>query len=90
MPWCTRFRGYDFNGRDALLITAVMPLSFVLAFLVTNRLGKERQSKHVGLLMILGVWLFGGLFMMLNASFSGGGFQSPEGIRWAIQSILLS
>jgi hypothetical protein len=40
--------------------------------------------------MITGVWLLGGLFMMLNATFSGGGFRSQEGIRWAVQSLVLS
>jgi len=67
-----------------------MPLSFLLTFLAVKRLGKTRLNERVGLLMIVGVWLLGGLFMMVNASFSGGGFRSNEGVRWAIQSILLS
>ena len=83
-------RGYSFNSHDALVVTVVMPLSFLLAFLATKRLDRNWPRKHVGLLMILGVWLFGGLFMMANASFSGGGFKSPEGIRWVMRSIFLS
>ena len=83
-------RGYEFNNRDVLVITAIMPLSFLLTFLVRKRLHKNRPHTRVGLLMIAGTWVFGGIFMMLNASFSDGSFRSPEGIRWAAQSLLLS
>jgi hypothetical protein len=83
-------RGLDFKGRDVLVLTASMPLSFLLTFHATKRCVRGRAQRRVGLLMIVGVWLFSGLFMMLNASFSGGGFRSPEGIGWLVRSILLS
>ncbi len=83
-------RGQDFSGRDVLVVTVIMPLSFLITFLALKRLGRQRPKKRVGLLMILGVWLFGGLFMMVNASFAGGGFRSVEGTRWVVGSILLS
>ena len=83
-------RGHDFNDHDVLIVTAVMPLSFLVTFLARKRLSKHHPHRRVGLPMIVGVWLFGGLFMMLNASFSGGGFRSAEGVRWVVQSLLLS
>ncbi len=79
-----------FNSRDVLVVSAIMPLSFLLTFIARKRLVKSRSHSRVGLLMIAGIWLFGGLFMMINASFSGGGFRSPEGIRWVVGSILLA
>lgn len=45
---------------------------------------------RIGLPMLTGVWLFGGLFMTIGATFSGGGFMSPGGARGAVLVLLLS
>jgi hypothetical protein len=53
-------------------------------------LDKNTFTKRIGPSLIAGVWIFGGLFMMTGASFSSGGFASPNGIKWAVMSMLLS
>ena len=34
--------------------------------------------------MLFGIWLLGGLAMMIGATFSGGGFAGPDGLRGAL------
>ena len=83
-------RAYNFESRDVRIITVVMPLTFLTTFAAAKWVGKASPPKHVGGSILAGVWLFGGLFMMLGASFWGGGLRSPEGIRWVATSVLLS
>jgi hypothetical protein len=72
-------RGCNFNARDVRIVTAVAPLTVLITFLLAKRLGKGAPNKQVGPPMIAGVWLFGGLFMVVGASFAGGGFVSSNG-----------
>jgi hypothetical protein len=83
-------RRYDFDGRDVWIVTAVTPLTLLITFLLVKRADKGSPQKQVGLPLLAGVWLFGGLFMMVGASFSGGGLVSPNGMRVVVLTILLS
>ena len=40
--------------------------------------------------MLAGIWLLGGLFMTMGASFSGGGLVGPDGARGVVFVLLLS
>jgi hypothetical protein len=40
--------------------------------------------------MILGVWVLGGVFMTISASFSGGGFSSADGFSGGVKLALIS
>jgi hypothetical protein len=79
-----------FNGRDVAIVTAVAPLTLLATFFLTKRADKTAPRKQVGAPLIAGVWLFGGLFMTVGWSFSGGGFMGPDGARGAVMMILLS
>lgn len=83
-------RRNEFNGRDVGIVTVVAPLTLLITFLLVKWADSGAPEKQVGLPLLAGVWLFGGLFMMVGASFSGGGFMSPGGVRFAAISILLS
>ena len=83
-------RRSNFNGRDVWIVTAVAPLTLLFTFLLVQRAYKRSSPKRVGLPLLAGVWLFGGLFMMVGASFSGGGMVSSYGIRFVVLTILLS
>src|SRR6266566_5786345 len=55
-----------------------------------TKICSDARFKWVGAAMLLGVWVTGGLFMMLAATASGGGFANPEGIRGSLWIIALS
>jgi hypothetical protein len=84
------WRRYDFTDRDVWAVSVVCPLTFLATFFLCRWLDKNNLTRRIGLSLIAGVWIFGGLFMMLGASFSSGGFASPNGIKWAVMSTLLS
>jgi hypothetical protein len=81
-------RAYDFYGRDVGIITLVSPLAFLVTFFLVNRTEKTFPRAQVVLGLITGVWLFGGFFMMIGATFSGAGFKTGPGD--AMIGILLS
>ncbi len=83
-------RGYNFNGRDVRIVTIVSPLTLLIAFFLAKRTDKATPQRSVVPALLAGVWLLGGLFMLVGASFSGGGFVSPGGARWVMITILLS
>ncbi len=83
-------RGYNFNGRDVGIVTIVCPLTTLIAFFVAKRTDKTDPSQSVIPALLVGVWLFGGLFMLAGASFGGAGFLTPNGARWVMFTILLS
>jgi hypothetical protein len=82
-------RGYNFNSRDVWHVTAAAPLTLFVTFLLAKRTTKGARHSQVGPSMLAGVWLLGGISILLGASFSGGGFTSPDG-RWLALTILLS
>ncbi len=68
-----------------------MPLSLLGTYIaVVNRLYGASPRRHVVWPMLLGVWLLGGFFMTVGASFSGGGFAGANGSRGAVTLILTS
>lgn len=84
-------RGQAFNRQDVQIVTVVLPLTLLGTFFLVKWTNKGNPQKQVGLPLLTGVWLFGGLFMMVGASFSpGGGFMSPVGARFVVMMMLLS
>lgn len=57
-----------------------LPIASVVAALRLTkfRAGKAGQTP-ISLFLLLGIWLSGPLFMSINATFTGGGFATPEG-----------
>jgi hypothetical protein len=82
------WRGCDFNGRDVGIISVVSPLMLAVIFFLAKRANKTIAASHIILALIAGVWLFGGLFMMVSATFEGAGFKTSPG--GALIAILLS
>jgi hypothetical protein len=82
--------GRNFGGRQAWVITFLLPTTFLLAYLVGRRFAVKRDFKWAGPAMLLGVWLTGGLFMMVAATVSGGGFASRDGLRSSLSLIFFS
>jgi hypothetical protein len=70
--------GPNFDSRRVWLCTILMPVTFLLVYVVARRLGMKRDFTWVGPAMLLGVWLTGGLFMTL-ATASGSGFVGVDG-----------
>ena len=71
--------GPNFDSRHVWVCTILMPATFLLAYVVARRFGMKRDFKWVGPVMLLGVWLTGGLFMTL-ATASGSGFVGVDGV----------
>ena len=82
-------RGHDFSGRDVAIVTAATPLTLLITFLLAKRRTKV-LAEYIGLPILAGVWLFGGLFMMVGQTFSGGGFLAPGGTRSVLMTLMLS
>jgi hypothetical protein len=80
----------NFDGPHVWAITFLMPTTFLFAYAVARRFAMKRKFKWVGAVMLLGVWLTGGLFMTLAATASGGGFAGPNGVRGGFLMALLS
>jgi hypothetical protein len=83
-------RRCDFDGRDVRIVTIACPVTTLIAFFVAKRTDKTDPSQSVFPALVAGVWLFGGLFMLVGASFAGGGLLAPDGARGAMFWILLS
>jgi len=81
-------RAYGFNRRDVEIITIVSPLTLLVTFFLVNRAEKTFPRAQIVLGLITGVWMFGGLFMTIGATFSGAGFKTGPG--GAMIAILLS
>jgi hypothetical protein len=79
-----------FSWYDARILTVVLPLTFLATFLAARRLQRGITPQRLGFLMLAGVWLFGGLPMMIGASFAGGGIMVPNGIYLTGLLLLLS
>ncbi len=79
----------NFGPQQVWLITILLPAIFLFAYVVARRFGVKRDFKWVGAAMLLGVWLTGGLFTMLAATASGGGFVGT-GILGALLIVMLS
>src|SRR6185437_15237160 len=66
----------DIPGLIALAVPTVsMPLCLlgIYLFLRMKRVSKGNSAKPIGPPLIIGIWTLGGLFMVIGASFDGGG-----------------
>jgi hypothetical protein len=78
-----------FSGSDVLALTVAMPLALFLCW------ATAAKSLHItrgaaAIRMLFGIWLLGGLCMSIGATFSGGGFAGPDGLRGAVFVIAMS
>lgn len=71
----------SFNALHVRVVTFLLPAAFLCAYLAARRYAAKRDFKWVGAVMLLGIWLTGGLFMMVAASAAGGGFAGPDGVK---------
>jgi hypothetical protein len=79
------YRGYEFSGSDALLLSIIMPCALLTCYgLLFWRRSGRRPALPVALSMLLGVWILGSFSMMLGASFSGGGYAQPGSEVWDV------
>src|SRR4051812_28757258 len=69
----------SFSSLHVRIITAVMPATFLIAYVIARKFAVKRGFRWGLAAMLLGVWLSGGLFMALSATVSGGGFAGPDG-----------
>jgi hypothetical protein len=82
--------GSKFGGRDAIALTGLMPLTLSAVYIFLKKHYKNEPAKPIGWPLILGVWVLGGPFMTFGASFSGGGFNGPDGISGGIKLMLVT
>jgi hypothetical protein len=82
--------GHEFSGLHVWILTVIMPSTLLLTWIRVKRSKAAEPAYPAGTLMLVGAWVFSGFFMMLAQSFSGGGFNSPDGIRWVVTSTVLS
>ncbi len=82
--------GRAFNSSHARSITFILPIAFAIAYASLRKFAAHRGYKSLGIAMLAGVWLAGGLFMMIAATASGGGFASANGVRGSLVAIALS
>jgi hypothetical protein len=83
------WRRNNFNARDIGIVTTVAPLMLLIIFLLVKHNDKVIPQKQVAPSLLAGVWMFGGLFMLLAASFSSGGFTSLSASE-SVTRVLLS
>ena len=60
-----------FDSTHVWVITFLLPATFLFAYFVLRRFAVRRDFKWVGVAMLVGVWLTGGLFMMLEPPHRG-------------------
>jgi hypothetical protein len=82
-------RGSHFSGRDVLALTVLMPLALLAAFVLIKRLYVGGLGEHVGLPMMLGVWMLGGLFIDFGGLLSGSYAGRADGLQSALYVALI-
>lgn len=81
-------RGYRFGRLDILFLTLVMPITLLGTYRFLRKQSVNEKDHGVGLPLMLGVWMLGGFFIAVGASFSGGGFMGPDGFRGGVITTL--
>ena len=74
---------------DVIVPTASMPLALLATYLFLKRQPVSQSAQNIGLPLVLGIWTLGGFFMAVGASFSGGGFVGPDGLRDGVIGIMM-
>jgi hypothetical protein len=82
-------RKYSFSSLEVHVITIAMPVTLFAALFACAKLYQLRTGT-VAICMLPGIWVLGGVFMSVGASFSGGGFLGPNGFRGGVEMILMS
>lgn len=70
---------YDFSGVHSCVITILLPPLTLAGVLTLWKLPPPEQHQLIAPLMLVGIWLSGGLAMTVAATFTGGGFAVEEG-----------
>ena len=83
------FRKDLFGRSDILALTIAMPLALFLSWAACAK-SFHITRRAAALPMLCGIWLLGGLCMSLSATFSGGGFAGPNGVRDTLLVIAMS
>jgi hypothetical protein len=81
--------GSTFSSRHVEIISILMPGAFLLTYMCACRLLMKSNVKWICAPMLLGVWLTGGVFMMLAGMASGSDFIGVTGV-WRVVVIVLS
>jgi hypothetical protein len=76
-------RGDKFGRWDVLLVSVVLPVTFLAGYRRAAKRFKDESCRSVVGALILGVWLFGGFLMVVGASFAGGGFATADTLQGA-------
>jgi len=71
--------GNKFSRNHVLILTYILPLTVLAGLLVVGRMRNIETGKLIAPFGLLGIWFFGGVAMAASATFSGGGFATPEG-----------
>lgn len=82
--------GREFNSLHVKAISLVLPITFLIAYVSFRKVAALRGYKSLGVAMLIGVWLTGGLFMMIAATALDGGFASAAGVRYSLFMTALS
>ena len=84
------FWRYSFDTKQVWLVTAASPLTLLAVYLLLLMRAERKGFRIHGVAMMTGVWLLGGIFMMISATFSGGGFSqfSLGVLLWTIATII--
>ncbi len=77
-----------FDRSHIWTITFLLPATFLLAYFSWQRCANLRVG-WASIAMLAGVWLSGGLFMMISATVSGGGFAT-SGVGGAVFVLAIS
>ena len=83
-------RQYSFSSQDGRLLTILIPLVNFTVFVVIWRfIYRSERRLFIALPMLVGIWVSGPLFIMISASFAGGGFAKSGAWLYVIISTLL-
>jgi hypothetical protein len=74
-----RAAGMHFSGSHVISLLALLPLLSFSGAAAVYFVPTLQHRRCAPLFMLLGIYLCGGLAITANATFSGGGFATPEG-----------
>lgn len=67
---------HSFDSPQVWAVNFLMPAALLIAYLISRRRARINGFRFVGISMVIGVWLTGGLFIMLCATVEGAGFAT--------------
>lgn len=79
--------GPNLDSRHGWAITVVAPAILLMAYAIGRRFAVRQHFSWPGAMMLLGVWLSGGLFMTIAAMASGSEFIGGTGV-WRLVAIV--